>query len=228
MATARTIIKKSLQKIGVLVKQEDPTADEANDALDALNNLLSSWSNDDLSIYARTWESFTLTGNDGEYTIGTGGDFNTVRPIQIVDGYTRLTVDDQPLRIVSDEIYAMIANKSVQGRPEVLNYDNANPLAKIRLWPVPDQAYTMGIQSEKQLSQFTLDDTIVLPPGWERALVYNLAVEQAPEYGQEVTQGVYKIAVESKGLIMRSINKVRGMKRNPAMSGGFDVRTRRT
>jgi hypothetical protein len=223
MTTARDIIKKSLQKIGVLVKQEDPSSDEANDALDALNALISSWSNDSLVIYARTWENFALTGGDGEYTIGTGGNFNTTRPIAIIDGYTRLINDDYPLRIVSDEVYAAIPDKTSPGRPDVLNYDNAYPTAKIRLWSVPDVNYTLYIQTEKELTQFTLDTTVALPPGWVRALVNNLAVELAPEYGQEVPDTVLMAARESKGLISRSVNRVRGMSARSAGFGGSNI-----
>lgn len=224
MATGRTIVKKALQKAGVLVKQEDPSPDEANDTLDALNNMLSSWSNDSMAIYARTWESFPLTSGDGEYTIGSGADFNTTRPILIADAYTRMPpVDDTYMRIVSDEVYAGIDNKSIRGRPDVLNFDNAFPTAKIRLWPVPDVGYTLYIQSEKELTQFTLDTVVSLPAGWERALIYNLAVEIAPEYGQEVSQTVAKIAMESRGLIMRSINKIRTKDPHPANAGRANV-----
>jgi hypothetical protein len=226
VTTARGIIKKSLQKIGVLVKQEDPTADEAVDALDALNAMLSSWSNDSMNIYARVWESFPLVASDGQYTIGTGGDFNTTRPIQLIDAYTRLSTYDQPMRIVTDEIYASITNKNTLGRPDMITFDNAFPLATIRLYPVPDQNYTLFIQSEKELAQFTLDQVVSLPAGWERALIYNLAIELAPEYGQEVNQAVFSIAMNAKMLIMRTINRIRGMKRVAPMNNGFDIRTR--
>lgn len=225
MTTARTIVKKALQKIGVLIKQEDPSADEANDALDALNAMLSSWSNDSMTIYARVWETFNLVAGDGEYTIGTGGDFNTSRPLTIVDGYTRLVVDDYHLRVVSDEVFAAIQNKTTPGRPEALNFDNAFPVAKIRLWPIPNVEYTLHIQSEKELSQFTLDTTVSLPAGWERALIYNLAIDLAPEYGQDVPDSVVKIANESKGLIMRQINKIRGMSPRPIEIGRSNVYT---
>jgi hypothetical protein len=222
--TARNIVKKALQKNGALVKQEDPSADEANDGLDALNDMLSSWSNDETAIYARVWESFPLTGGDGQYTIGTGADLNTVRPITIVDGFTRnVPVDDYSFRIVSDEFYNAIQNKTTRGRPEVLNFDNAFPTPTIRLWPVPDIAYELHIQSEKELVQLTLDTTISLPPGWKRALIYNLAVELAPEYGQQVPDSVQRVALESRGLVMRQINKIRGKSPRPAELGRSNI-----
>jgi hypothetical protein len=108
----------------------------------------------------------------------------------------------------------------------MITFDNAFPLATIRLYPVPDQNYTLFIQSEKELAQFTLDQVVSLPAGWERALIYNLAIELAPEYGQEVNQAVFSIAMNAKMLIMRTINRIRGMKRVAPMNNGFDIRTR--
>jgi len=69
----------------------------------------------------------------------------------------------------------------------------------------------MFIVSEKELGQLTLSATVDLPPGWERALIYNLAVELAPEYGQQPDQLVYNIAVESKRMINAAVMRNRSL-----------------
>ena len=51
MTTASDIIKKAMQKVGVLTKSESPSSDESADGLDSLNDLLSSWSNESMFIY---------------------------------------------------------------------------------------------------------------------------------------------------------------------------------
>lgn len=43
MATARSVIKTALRLISAIQPNETPTADEAQDGLEALNDLLSSW-----------------------------------------------------------------------------------------------------------------------------------------------------------------------------------------
>jgi len=216
MTTARIIIKKALQKIGALVKNEDPSADEANDGFDALNGLIDSWSNDSLNIYARAWETFSLTSATS-YTIGTGGDFNTSRPTNIVDAYVRNSTIDYPVTIIDDEAYDTIAFKSLQGIPEFLSYDNAYPLGKIRLYPVPSAAYSLFLLTEKALTTFTdLDTELSMPPGTERALIYNLGIELAPEYSQQISPEHARIAGESLGLIRTKVAQVRRMDAYPS------------
>ena len=212
MSTARVIIKKALQKIGALVKNEEPSSDEANDGLDSLNALISSWSNDSLNIYARTWQTVSLVGNTASYTIGTSGTFNTARPTNIVSAYIRDGSVDYPMSIVDDEAFNTISFKSITGMPEFLSYDGGFPLGTIRLYPVPSSNYSLFLLTEKPLTEFTsLDTELSMPPGTERALIYNLGIDLAPEYSQQISAEHSKTAMESLGLIRAKVAQVRGM-----------------
>jgi len=216
MTTARQIIKKSLQKIGALVKNEEPSADEANDGLDSLNQLLESWSNDSAVITSRAWETFNLSGGVSTYTMGTGQTFNTSRPTNIISGYIRNGSVDTPLTIVGDEAYNSITFKSLTGIPQFLNYDNANPTDNLRVYPVPSAVYPIFLLTEKPLINLTtLDTALSLPPGWERALIYNLAAELASEYGQQPDQSIFKIANDSLAMIRLSTIRARPMDAYP-------------
>jgi hypothetical protein len=227
MTTVRELITGSLKLIGVVQKSEPITADEAQDGLDRLNELVESWANDSLMIYSRTWENFTLNGGDGEYTIGTSGDFNTTRPTQIISAYVRVGDIDYPLTQLTDDQYALyIAQKNLQSNiPEYFNFDNGFPLAKIRIWQVPSAQCTLYMQSEKQVTSFaSIDTDIVLPPGWMRALRYNLAVELAPEYDAEISQAVAVGAAESKGILKSQVLKNRPLTYMPSVIGfGYDI-----
>jgi hypothetical protein len=54
-----------------------------------------------------------------------------------------------------------------------------------------------------------------LPDGWERALIYNLALELAPEYSQKPDAYIVKIANDSLGAIRQKVAQVRGMDAYP-------------
>jgi len=212
MTTARQIVRRSLQKIGVLTKTEQPSADEANDGLAELNAMLSSWATESLLITSRQIETFPLQSGVGQYLIGQGQIFDTQRPNEIVSAVIRWATTDHDLSIVTDEVFERyIQSKATQGLPKFLNYDNAYPFGTIKLWPVPSSDYALRIMSEKTIASFTLDDVVNLPPGWEDALVYNLGIRQAPEYGVDVSDTHALTARETKGNIKRAILKARPM-----------------
>lgn len=211
MTTALGIITSAMRKIGVLVKGEDPSADEADDGLEMLNDLLSSISNDSMVIYARTEDVLTLSAGTATYTIGTGGVLNTARPVKIINAFVRSGSIDYNLDIINDEQYASITLKTTGSIPQFINYTNGFPLGTLKFYPVPSAGYQLHLMSEKELGQLTLNQTISLPPGWKRMLIYNLAVDMAAEYGQPVTPEIKLIADESKGEIRKAIMTARSM-----------------
>jgi len=223
MTTARTIIKRSLQDNGVLTKGEDPAADEANDALDVVNALMDSWSNYSDNIYSRTLETFPLT-TAATYTIGTGQTFNTTRPMQIIDAYVTSGSIDYPLTIINQEQFDSVEMKATKGIPQYLVYNNAYPSGTIRLYPVPSGVSTITLLSEKPVSTFaTLDTVVSLPQGWERALVKNLAMELAPQYGQRVTPELAMAAKESLGAIRLAAVRSRPVNSSPSVRANNNI-----
>ena len=216
MTTARNIIKRAFQLNGVLTKNEDPSGDEASDGLSSLNNMVASWSNDSLLIYARLSESFPLVSGQASYTIGTGANFNTTRPTQILSAFTRVGGIDYRASIINGVEYDNISQKGLANFvPEVLFYDGNNPVGTITLYPVPTTG-TLFLRTEKPLTSFaTLDTDVDLPPGWERALIYNLSLETASEYGQPVNEAVYAIAMDALSKIKTSVARNKGMDMYP-------------
>lgn len=226
MATARELIKRSMQINGVLTKGEVPTGDEAVDGLASMNAMLGSWSNDSLLIYARLSESFALSGGQSTYTIGTGGDFDTDRPLQILSAFLRLGDIDYVIDIISDVDYDRITQKSLSSSiPSVLMYEPRFPLGRITLYPAPTTG-TLHIRTEKQLTEIaTLDTDLEFPPGWERAIVYNLSMETAGQYGQSIDEATYAIAMDSLSKIKTAVARNRGMDAYPPSAGQINIYT---
>ena len=168
--TAMDIIKRAMRLIGVYSIGETPSADESADALRALNAMLDSWANENLSIYAKTLDTIPLVANDGIYTVGPTGDFITARPIEVSSAsYIDYQSVSYPLSIATLNDYNQIPVKTlVTGIPNILYVLPNTPNVQLQLWPVPSATMTLNLWSNKLLQTFgSLTDLMALPPGYE-------------------------------------------------------------
>lgn len=214
MATANEIISDALADIGAVDPLEALTADEAAHGLRRLNELLESWSNESLAVYQILQEGFATVAGTASYTIGSGATWNTARPLRIESAFLRdSSSNDTPLDVLNREEYDAVPLKTTRYRPEQLFYYPAVANGTVYLIGVPDAVYTVYLNSLKQLQSFTaLTTTVVLPPGYLRAIKSNLALELAPGYNKTPSALLVAIAVQSKAAIKR-INS-----RTPKMS----------
>jgi len=221
MTTVLDIIKDAMSEAGITTQNETPTNSETQDALRVLNRMIDSWSNSGTMIYTTPTESFSLTSGTASYTIGDGGTFDTVKPNKIVQAHVRIANIDYNLNIEPDSVYQGITYKTIGNIPEILNFTNAYPLATINLYPVPSQAMTLFITSEKPLTTYASTNTaLVVPPGTEDALVYNLALRLSSKYGKKASEELKQMASSSKAAI--ALNTVRN---NPLRSQALQSRT---
>jgi hypothetical protein len=200
------LIKSSMRLIGAIATGETPTAEEANDGLLVLNDMLENWSTETLSVWQTRNTSFNLVAGQATYTIGPAGNFNGTRPIAIGDAYCTFGGVDFPIEVISQEEYNRINLKTMQ-QPivERLLYVNEFPLGLITVWPVPTQAIPLVLTAQDNVrSPVALADTLTGPPGFVKALRFCLAVELAPEFGIEAAPTVVTVAADAKGDYKRS------------------------
>jgi hypothetical protein len=62
-----------MKDIGALAAGEVPTADEAQDGFDMMNDMLDQWSNENMMVFYKTEIIFPVVQNQIQYTIGPGG-----------------------------------------------------------------------------------------------------------------------------------------------------------
>lgn len=205
MATALDIIKRSLRLIGAIPSGETATSNETDDALQALQQLIDSWSSDGIAVPYVTTESFPLVSGQSVYTYGPGGDFDSTRPIDILSAYIRNSNNsDFQITLVSRRYYNNLIRKGVSSVPRTLWYNDEYPLGKVHIDYSPSQPYTLYMDTIKPLTTpSALTTSIVFPPGWDRALAFNLAVEMAPEYERSAPAEVVSVAVAAKNSIDR-------------------------
>lgn len=203
MATAGDLITRALRSLGVIGDGESPTANQYADGLVALNDLLSSWATDRLTVYRTVRETFALTGA-ASYSIGPGETFDTVRPIKVDFAFLTLSGIDYPMGWLTREQFNEISDKMIPADVACVYYYDADfPAATLHLWPAPAGG-TLTLDSWKPLTAFSsTSDDVTLPPGYERALRFNLAVDLMPEYQVENAR-VAGLAKESLAGIKRA------------------------
>lgn len=206
MATAGTVIERSLRLLGQIGAGETPTDDEYADCLEALNALLDSWRNERLLCYARQEESLTLSAATASYTVGPSGTLTTTRPVAIERAWIVDGGNSYEVWPMSEDEYAALPAKTTQSNwPDRFLFRPSMANATVIVYPVPDATRTMKLLTRVVLSSFaSTSTTVTLPPGWERALTNNLAIEIAPEYEAPVPPSVLKAANESLAGIKRA------------------------
>lgn len=205
MATASDILRRSMRLLGALGDGEEPTASEGVDGLAALNAMLDAWWAKSLAVYYTKDEAFTWTGAQASQTMGTGGDFNTTRPSAILGAYQRDSSVDYPIEIITRSQYDQYADKTVQSTQIARIYPEMQAsLVYLYAYPVPSAAVSIHILSSGRLQSFAgLSTAVALPPGYERALAFNLAVELAPEYSLNPSA----VVVRNAALSLRAIKR---------------------
>lgn len=207
MPSATQLISRALRIAGVLGSRETADSDQASDGLESLNDMLASWGTKRSYIYTIKLETFNLVAGTSSYTIGSGGTFNTTRPDEIDHIVVNQGEITYPVKMINAEDYQALSSKDVNGAvPEYAYYDKAFPLGKLYLYDAPYAGLTITIGSWQQLQQFAdLTTQYTFPNGYNRAIVYNLAKELAPEYGASLTPEAQDIARKSLANI-RNLN----------------------
>lgn len=218
LSTAGDLIRAALGKLLVLGTQDTLADADMQTGLDGLNAMLDSWWLQSLAVYTIEQQNFPLTANVGAYTIGPGGTWNTTRPPRIVNAFARFQGVDYPVNPIDRLQYDPIPYKTTGGIPMVLFYDREFPLGTVNLYPVPNLAMDLYIDSYQQVRSFAnVADPINLPPGYARAIIFNLAVELAADYGKAVPPDVAMIAKESLGVLKRANAQDRTLKYDYAL-----------
>lgn len=206
MATASSMILRSLNILGEKTVGGTLTSAEQTAYLAVLNTMLESWNTERLLIYQIIEEAFTLVIGSSAYTIGSGGNFNTTRPVKLEDTcFINYLSHLYQVNVLNERNFAALQTTGLSGMPRNLYFDISVPLGTIYFDYSPDIAYSFHLKSWKQLQNFSaISDTVALPLGYQRAIESNLAIELAPGL-TSVSPETARIAKESKAAV-RTMN----------------------
>lgn len=228
MATVLTgIIAPALRACGQIGPGASPTSEEQADCLIALNAMVTGLNNEGLMAYTNEEQTLTVGASDASYTIGVSGDVNTTRPVKILAawGVDGDNVSQPPMRIIDDDEYAAIDNKTdTADWPTLLLYRpsvGASAHGTIVLWPVPNATRTVKLLVRVPITEFAAVSTsLVLPPGWEEMYMSNFCVRIAPTYETSAPPDIKDLARISKANIKRTnMRPIKSFTELPALLG---------
>lgn len=199
--TVYDLVASAFEHLNIVSVEEVLTSSQQRQGLRMLNSMLASWSDEPYRVSAAIAENFVLTIGDSNYTIGSGGDFNTVRPKDILTAFIRYGGLDSPNLIIGRETYDQaLPFKNQAGPPMYLYFEPTFPLARIFLYPVPDLQYELWIRGQKELTAYTsLMAAHGLERDYEEAIKWNLAQLLSGTIGVPLPQAVGLAAAESLG-----------------------------
>lgn len=238
--TATQVIQDALNDLEVLNSDTETysslTSVQQTDTLRRLNLLVGQWANQTLTIPAVQRTVFTLLSGKGSstnpYTIGSGGDLNVARPTfqdSIIQVGLLLNASNPPVEIPRG-IYThnMWEQERIKDLTSVLftalyyNPTFAGDLGQIFLWPVPtDLTNNLVLYIEQPLGTFADATTSYsIPPGFDDALHFNLALKLAIPYGRPISPDLRAEAMRTLAVVKRANVKLFDLPNEFAAIGG--------
>ena len=209
--TGNKIIARSMRLTSLLRSGQTPTTAEYTDGLEALNALLDSMTAAGYLVPALTTdEAMAIPSEANSYTIGSGANFDTDRPVDI----KALTIYIGAVPFVIDpagiERYRAERVASVY-IPPFYHYEPTFPSGTLYFPSRLSTDWTISIDSIKPFTAVS-DGTAAfsLQPGYEQYLVAQMCMTfGAPEFGGQMTPAIAKMISDSEDFITAEVARNR-------------------
>lgn len=237
-ATFNTIATDAFFLIGAYGPGDELTPADMTFALRSANAMINRWTTLPLTWPVVDRESFTITANVSTYTIGPGGDLDTTRPLYLTGAALLLNASSPPVEIptalLTDDAYEALQIKTltnIQWTNVYYNPTYSDELGTIFLWPTPTTATnSLILYRGHQFEGFTmLTASHDLPPGYQDAITYQLALRLAVVYGRTIPDDLRQQAMSYLGDIKRANAKIADLRVDGAITanvrGGYNINT---
>lgn len=177
------IIADALANVGALGPGQDPKGRILTHAARALNRVVKAIDADGKFLWRAIRRTQALTAGTSSYTLGA----DVLEVEEPLNFYRAGTTVRSPVRFMSQDDYAVLPDRTLQGQPSLYTIEYALPTTITMLvYPTPD-ATGDTIEYRAMLRGQDYDTgahTGDFPARWLNALLYGLTAEIAPAYGQ--------------------------------------------
>jgi len=202
VTTEADIIKDALLMLGVIDQEEAVSAGDYATGRRWLNMLTKM-----LAIKANLWVTtdvaHTLTPGTQSYTVGTGLNINTARPLRLEHARRSDGTTDIPISVISRQDYMDLPNKATQAACLQVYYDPQLANGVLYCWPTGDANNTsITLTFKRPLQDFTATgDNPDLPKEWYLPLVTLLAEKLAPQHIGSIPQWLKIEAMQTLAVV---------------------------
>lgn len=201
------LIRAAMNVNNILFDGEDPDANATRAGLFQLNSMLDSWSGEQIMVYSERNDLFSLVPGQATYAVGPAGNFVMPRPVEIIGAQIVTPANENyPVDVISNLEYQRISDKDAEfDIPTSVGVLTSFPSLQLSFWPKPSTAYQVRLISRVQFAELASVTQIVsLPPGYQEAIVYNLAVRIATARQMPLSDAAVQLAQSSLARVKRN------------------------
>lgn len=227
--TAQNVITNALRDVGVLAEGQTPSTAMAKEGLQLLQQFVDSLPIKRGLLFARSRVVLPLTSGQQVYTIGSGANLSTPRPV-FLEKATCLRVSgttnyETKVAILTQKQYAAITVKAITtGVVEAIFYDHGyttSGFGSITVYPYPDvSGISLVLYGPVPVSGFNnLKTSYIFPPGYAEMFEFNLALRCATRYQvPELPPLLQKQAADSLRVILSANFRPEELTLDPALT----------
>jgi hypothetical protein len=251
---AATLLRMSMQDLGVLGGGEAAEGVHLADGLQRLQMMIASWSLDALTVVRTDRLEFPVVPTKQSYSIGPGLEFDTARPVgqQSVVGAGLLLMSSTPpveipRALLTYDMWQAVAVKRLTSTLFTTVFYRPGSLARtpptapvpptgidtgeIILWPIPTQANPLVLYIERVIPPFeNLTTPYPIPDGIVAAIQYNLTLAIAPMFQVTPSDEAKRQARDTFAAMKRTNYQMADAAIDPMFTmqggvGGYDINT---
>lgn len=212
-APIKDLLYEGLRVAGVTMGPDRiPSTPQFNDALRTFNRMIGFFNTNRLNIFTMQINQWPTVIGTQTYTIGPSGDWDTDRPQEIYRAnmlFNTSPVIRRKLNLLSDAQWSEIALQDVQTFPNSLYNDGAYPLSKIYFYPELSEVFEIELYTWQALTTaINLDALVAYPPGYDEAIVNNLAVRLITVFKPKLAPGEVNLVIEMARVSLAGIQSL--------------------
>lgn len=205
------LVRSSLRRAGITqLPGIVPSPDQFNELIPEFNRWMSSNNLDGHRVYQTSIDRYAMVPGQTSYFLGPTGDWNAPRP-NFISRANVVILNASPeyrkhVKLLSDAEWGRKGITELPGAwPYELYDDGSVPDTKLYLYPYPTQVNDLELYTAQQIlpACAAITDTILLPDGYEQAIVTGFALQVESLYPHDA-----KVADETRRQAVIAMQRV--------------------